>query len=312
MTEIPQILVLTDADSSYYLLPYRPFGGESWNTPNAVWSTADGSLVLHRKGDPNRGTADWYRAPGGPQPLTATRPGKQTRTGWKLDNPAAASDVYPEFVAEGTRRDEDSSAFAALYTAVYERAADETMAVPVEAMIVAAEGVAPAPRDGLAWTANVLDELKQHPELLHLFPGHLSGFREAVVEAIKSQPFMRQTGGGLFSGSNAAVERERGLVTAYRSVPFEPRHTRIVHDELGRGRKSRRGREVLETKRLQVSLKVPATIPGRTRAEAVERWHATLAEILAEVEEALTPAPCWHCQGTGVVSAKTAAAAGAA
>jgi hypothetical protein len=298
------ILALTDATDTYYLLPHRPFGDPSWDRLTTTWSTADGNLAVHRKGDANTGTADWYRAPGGPQPLTATRPGKQSRTGWKLDNPAAASDVYPEFVPEGTRRDEDSSAFAALYSAVYERAADETMTVPVEAMIVAAEGVAPAPRDGLAWTANVLDELTRHPELLHLFPGHLSGFREAVAEAINTQPYMRQTGGGLFSGSNATVERERGLVTAYRSVPFEPRHTRIVHDELGRSRKSRRGREVLETKRLQVSLKVPAAIPGRTRAEAVERWHATLAEILAEVEEALTPAPCWHCQGTGVVSAK--------
>jgi hypothetical protein len=306
------ILVLTDATDTYYLLPYRPFGGESWNTPNATWLTADGGLVLHRKSNANTGTADWYRAPGPPQLLTATRSGKQSRTGWKLDNPAAASDVYPEFVAEGTRRDEDTSAFSALYSAVFERAADEVMTVEVDGMVIAADGAAPAPYDGLTYTVNLLDELRQHTEVGHLVPGHLIGFREAVVEAVNAQPFMHSTVGGLFSGSHASIDRDRpNFVTAYRSVPYEPRHTRIVHDDLGRGRRSRKGREVVESKRLEVRLQVPSAIAGSNRAEAVVKWHTTMAEILAEVEEALTPAPCWHCQGTGVVSAKAAAGAGA-
>lgn len=306
------ILVLTDATDTYYLLPRRPFGGESWSTPNATWSTPDGSLTLHRKSSEMRESTDWYRASGPPRPVTATRPGKQTRTGWKLDNPAAASDVYPEFVAEGSRRDEDTSAFTALYSAVYERAADEVMTVGLDEMVVAAEGAAPAPYDGLTWSVNLLDELRQHTEVGHLFPGHLLGFREAVVEAIKAQPFMHQTGGGLFGGSNVSTSSDSpGFVTAHRSVPYEPRHTRRVEDETGRGRARRgRTREVVETKRLQVSLKVPSAIAGVNRAAAVVKWHATLAEILAEVEEALTPAPCWHCQGTGVVSALAAAGAG--
>jgi hypothetical protein len=304
------ILVLTDATDTYYLLPHRPFGDPSWEGRTTTWSTADGSLTLHRKSDANVGAADWYRTPGAPQLLTATRTGKQVRTGWKLDNPAAASDVYPEFVAEGSRRDEDTSAFTALYSPVYERAADEVMTVGLDGMVVVAEGAAPAPADGLTYTANLLEELRRHPEVVHLFPGRLVGFREAVVEAINTQPYMHSTGGGLFSGSHASVDRDRpGFVVAHRSVPYEPRHTRIVHDELGRGRRSRRGREVVESKRLDVRLQVPSAIAGKNRAEAVEKWHAAMAEILAEVEEALTSAPCWHCQGTGVVSAKATAGA---
>jgi hypothetical protein len=301
----PQPIALTNGDATFYLLPRNPFP-DRWRA-DATWSTADGTLALHRKAVTVFGRDDWHRAAGTPQPVTASRPGRSVKVGYELRNPAAVSEAFP--LTRTTLDDLDDDTATALYRTVHEAAEPETVTFTVEAMKVIDGAAVPAPEDGLTWVANITDELQHHPEIHHLFPGHLSGFREAVVGAIKAQPFMRGGPSGLLDRAEARTDRDKpGMVLANRSVPYEPRQTRTVYDE----RRSRRrpvAREVVETKRLSIALQVPDLIAGKTRAEAVERWHSTVAEILAEVEEALTPAPCWHCQGTGVVSAKAAAGA---
>lgn len=57
---------------------------------------------------------------------------------------------------------------------------------------------------------------------------------------------------------------------------------------------------------LGVALAVDDHVPGRTRAEAKRLWNERLTSLVTEIIDELTPAPCWHCEGTGVVRKSSA------
>lgn len=297
-----QTLVFTDGAQTYYLLKRA--------------NHYHGDAQLHAEAGPLAYVRDgiayatgWWRADGPPSEVTITWPGRQVKVGYELRNPAAESAAYPLRVAAGAEAEAmrlDDDTMTALYNVLYEPGPVETETIPVADMtIVDDRNIEPVPQDGLVWVANVIDELGRHPELHHLFPGHLIGFRKAVVAAIERLPFLR--GRGMF---DAGVYEKDGYVNAHATTAYEPHHTRFVRSVGRNGQPLKRGRDVTETKTLRVSFPVPSAIAGATRAEAVQRWHEALAVIVEDVTQALTAAPCWHCSGTGIVSAKSAAKAG--
>lgn len=302
-----QIVALTGDDETYYLVPREPFPTKTWRG-DITWAARDGDPLepTNARRDPY-GASRWLKHPGPPRDLIATRPTTPTLTGYRLADPAAESAKFPatltieEFKARTAGFDDTAdSPEGALYERVTEPQPDQHMLIPATSMLII-DDATPAPDDGHRWVANLRDELKRHPEVHHLFPGHLVGFRAAFIEAVKALPFMdvRQ----FIGGDSAREDRDRrGYVDITRYAAYEPHHTRFVRDTGSGGRKLQSGRTVTETKMLTVSLPVPDTIAGTTRAEATIIWEATMSRLLAEVTDALTPAPCWHCRGTGVVT----------
>lgn len=282
----------TDADRHFWLIKS--------NERVASWMVDGQPLepIESRNGYPG----PWYTGPGSGTPVGHKYDSSRV-IGYRLRDADAASVKFPttltpeEWSARTASYDDDAdSPEDALYDRVTEKIPGDL--VPVDAVVDLGDG-SPAPHDGLTWTARLPYELQHHPELLHRFPGHLSGFRAAVIDAAKRLPVMAAG----WMNSNAREDSNRpGFVDVYTTVPYEPRTTRFVHDEDRRGNKLRRGRTVVELKRLEVSVQVPANIEGPNRAAAREVWDREMARILAAIEEALTPAPCGHCKGTGIVS----------
>lgn len=300
-TQTP-IVALTDDSTTYYLLPAAPFG-DTWRR-TVTWTTAGGDTLTPVNSNPNRPHGGWHQASGGVQDLTASQPGPSVKTGYRLRDPEVESPKFPvELPPDGLAAlDLDDDTATVLYASVFVDGPTVNRTFAAADMIVADEAAAPAPDDGLRWVPNLRDELKRHRALHHLFPGHLEGFRQAVVDAAGALSLIR---GGVLSG--ARVDRERPtIVRVSTEVPYEPHTTRFVWDTGRNGQKLKRGRTVVETKRLEVSVQVPDVIAGRNRADAKTRWDAEMASILDTITEALTPAPCWHCQGTGVVARKDA------
>jgi len=296
-----QIVALTDTDRTWYLLPTRPFG-PGYQRRDTTWVTAAGHQLTPAPSARNGG---WYHAPGQPQNLTATQPGPATKTGYRLNDDDAASIKFPAHLtpAEWIERDFDDDTATALYSAVWEDGEPVSVVFPVADMIVVGDGE-PVPDDGLQWVPNIRDELRHHPAVWHLFPGHLTGFRQAVLEAIKAPPAMavRPEHSGL-RGPHACIDRDHPAVIEVSTyAAYEPRQTRFERAIGRNGAKLKRGRDVVEATRLAIRVPVADRIEGVTRAAAVTAWNTELARILDAVTEALSPAPCWHCKGTGVVS----------
>lgn len=307
MPNASKIVAVTSDAGTWYLVPKDPFAKTRYGA-DPTWATADGQ-PLGQKRDSRTYNWSWRPSPTPPQTLIATRRGEQTRTGWRLKDPDAVSAKYPlevtneEWVERGFHDEGDSPA-GTLYRAVYDQASDETFTVEVAAMVVVPDAVPPPEDDGLTWVVNIHDEMKRHPELLHLFPGHLPGFREAVVEALQTIPEVHRE--SFVYG--ASVDRDRrNVVNVSVGVPYEPYHTTFVPDIGPR----RRGKNVPDTMRLSMSLTVSDLVEGPTRAEAKAKWLAEIERIVAQVRAALEPRPCWHCKGTGVVSARQASDAAA-
>jgi hypothetical protein len=303
-TEHP-IVVLRNGDTTFYLLPAYPI--RNGHGHKATWSTVDGvPLMQVREGR----SGGWWQAAGPVQDLVASVPGLPVLAGYVITDEDAVSAKFPSALTreQYDTQFEDDAAGSALYKAVWENGPVQTRVFPADAMLVIGEGT-PAPDDGMKWVPNLPDELRRHPELWHQFPGHLTGFRDAAVEAIKTLPVLApQPHHSYLRDAGVRVDRSRpSEIEVYTHAAYEPRQTRFEHS-LGRnGQKLKRGYHVVEATRLEIKFTVSDTVSGATRAEAVEKWHTQLDAITDAVTEALSPAPCWHCKGTGVVSARDAA-----
>lgn len=122
----------------------------------------------------------------------------------------------------------------------------------------------PPPRDDRVWQAKLPYELAHRVEYLHLFPGRLLGFTDAVkarLEALSDLKIDFYTHG---SSPSIFVRVPGGSGCVYHSDSY----------------------------------RVPAAIDGENRADATEKWDRKLAEVEADVRAKCEV--CEHCQGTGL------------
>lgn len=122
----------------------------------------------------------------------------------------------------------------------------------------------PPPKDGRVWQAKLPYELANHIEYLHLFPGRLLGFTDAVkarLEGLSDLAIDFYTHG---SAPSIFVKVPGGNGYAYHNDAY----------------------------------RVPASIEASNRAEAVVEWDRRLDLIEADVRSKCEV--CEHCQGTGL------------
>lgn len=232
-------------------------------------------------------------------------------TKYTLKDTSAASVKYPLEIStqdynERTDDSEDEDApECALYEPVKVTIPGNTEKLNVE--LIDLDGPPPPP-DQRIWVAALPYELTRHKELLHLFPGHLAGFRSAVAEAINARlggyrPGLLGQRYGRSGEGGCEVGRD-GVISAWRYVEYSPRQTRLVHNIGRSGRKLTSTHEQPQLTRVTIELRIADRIPGKNRAEATEIWDQELATLVDKIVNDLKPYICWHCGGKGFVSAK--------
>jgi hypothetical protein len=240
----------------------------------------------------------WYRAGHEAAVLAIRRPASGVITGYRLDDPDAASVRYPLTMSaeeyDQRRNVDDEDALFGLYSPVTEPGEPVTEEIPGPWLRLDGE---PAPKDGRRWTAELPYEMSCHTEYRHLFPGFMPGFREHMETVIKALPRVRF----VFDGSHHASQRCDLEVTL--EVPFDRPQSeyRPARNLDGSVSRSRKGRTVPVTATRKLEFAAPQRITGQNRAEAAAEWDRREAEILAAVAGA-SVAACSACHGTGYIA----------
>ena len=185
--------------------------------------------------------------------------------------------------------DDDERVFA-LYSAV--REPGKPAATEIEGPWLRLDGE-PPPRDGRSWVASLPSELFQRREYLHLFPGYMPGFRDAMQQVIKSLPGVRFCLDSRTSGGSLEVTIE---------VPFDKPQSefRPRRNLDGSVSRSRKGRTVPVMATRCLVIHVPYRIDAANRAAALAEWERREAEIRQAVADA-SIAACSACMGHGYV-----------
>lgn len=290
------VVLTTPGHDNAYMLPRNPFNMDSSygaDRQNVTWTSAAGTVIATGESGKLR---RWHASAEPVGDVTVSTPNPPKLVSYRLRDLETASAKYTEAMTI-ERHKELFGNYSNLYEGVYEDQPDQTLTFPSTDFVIIDDAEAPE-EDGLTWSVNVRDGLARHPEFLHLHPGVLIGFRKAIRDEVRSRVGYT---GHLFA-ENGCSEDDGGRLRAWRTVPYEPRRTKFVHDTSRRtGNKLKSGRQVPEAKRLEVWVATPDHIPGRNRADAKRRWNEELEAIASEIVDMLEPAPCWHCKGTGVV-----------
>jgi hypothetical protein len=294
---------LTGTKQHYYLIARLP------GMPHGTFLANGQPMDKARDGHGGYGAACWYTTSHAVSTIEF-RPDDRTITvDYKIKDPESVSARFPLTltVEEWSDRtdcgDDEHAPEILLYQRITKTEPGET--TPVDATIIDLDGE-PAPRDGHTWTAKLPYELEHHVELLHLFPGHLTGFREALCTEVKRRLGVSDRVWGEPAGCTTTGDQRRTYVNAWRDVPYSPRQTEFRHDHSrSTGRALKSGRTVEKTARLSIAIEVGDIINGANRAEAVAKWNETITRLADEILAKLEPAVCWHCKGTGVVKAPT-------
>lgn len=223
---------------------------------------------------PERG---WFFALHEPKVVTTLAPPRKRLSGGKLIDPELASARFPlEVDADWFELlDEDdphSTALAALYERQYETVEPEPVTVP--GPFVRLDG-APKPDDGLAWLAHLPYALRERLEYLHLFPGRLVGFREAMTKALAEIP-----------GVSAHWVRGQAYVDVTVSIPLDVPSGLLYtyeHKPVGSRKKVT---EAIRHYSWRERMNVPDEIRGLDRAEATREWNAQIAAAVERFTEA--------------------------
>lgn len=276
------LLCLSHASAWYYFLP------PSWQTRTYRAEADDRSETL----TPIPDQPSWYAGTFQADRIARVEPSHPAVVRWELTDPAAESARFPriltgeEWDARMRRGDEDDPwPERALYRAVTE---DRPNTVTyLDGPWIRADGE-PPPADGRTWVAELPYELSRHRELLHLFPGRLTGFREALAARLKRIPGVRDV--FTHSGFEVVV-----------SVSYDPPRQSWRGNPLASGSRSRkRGREVEEQLTRRQTFSPPLEIPGATRAEAAAAWDEATAKFVTVVTDMASIRPCEACNGTGI------------
>lgn len=237
---------------------------------------ADGKPMTHLRDT-------WWTTDHEADTISVEIPQRQEVTGYTLGFDFTPSDKWPATLTPEEweeRGGHDNDTLTALYEAA-------SITPPTVTRVIGPwvrlDGE-PAPVDGLTWQMSLPYELRTHPEYGHLFPGHLAGFRDHLVEQIKQLPRVK-----------AAYNLPGKPVSVYVDVPFDPPLTKW--QKLPGKRKSS---EVPKTVRRDLKLPVNDLVPGDTRVAAVTKWNEQTADWLAVVRSAGVAA-CTTCGGTGHV-----------
>lgn len=201
---------------------------------------------------------------------------KPARSRWALDSGGFTELSHQRRITEEYGFDHEF--LDELYEAVY--VAGEPTEIMVRPPVLQLVG-APPPDDGRTWQASLPSELSRWPQYWHLFPGHMPGFREHMVELLKNLPFVE------YAFDKAAVE-------VHLSLPFDRPVMRTLPRERPRSLPGR----VQVKARHTLALKIPRQIPGDTRAEAAARWDQLERDLLNQVG-AVSVRACSACEGTG-------------
>lgn len=266
-----QILVLHHEDTWFYFLP------SSYSTITWIAEAADKAeaLAVTKK-------ARWYTGTFLAERLKQRRPGGHTTVGFKLKDETAASVRFPLVltVAEWEERtdddDDDTSLEDSLYSRITEPQPDQDTVF--EGPWLVTDG-SPAPQDGRSWSARLPYELQHHSELLHLFPGTLGGFREALVARLNNIPMV------------TAYNHTEFSVSA--SVPYAP----PTFSWTGKGRAKRQRENSLLRREVWYP---PREIAGVNRAAAAVLWDQTMEQYVKAATDMATVRPCSTCHETGI------------
>lgn len=148
---------------------------------------------------------------------------------------------------------------------------------------------APPPDDYYIWHGSLPSELRYAPEYLHLFPGHLEGFREAAQAALGELP-----------GVQAYAAGNEPAISVYAHVQLPPLSP-IAWEKPNRPAVRRR-KNAASRAPVTRSLLIPAPkgIEGENRAAAVEEWERRMASIVDYVR-AIIADVCPACEGRGFI-----------
>lgn len=264
-----------------------------------------------------RHDSSWYVVATEPAVIARKLPDRYRVVSWELKDPETESKRFPltlthvDYNERTDSGDDGDAPECGMYRSVGETTPGGSEPIDMAA-IVHLDGE-PAPADGRTWVAKLPYELSNHVELLHLFPGRLSGFRGAVIEAVRQRLGVGEYTGWLSAkGSCGEAYQRSGYITAKLKVPYSPRQTEFVHDRSrSTGKELKGGRNAERTVALEVTVAVADSIEGKTRAEAALRWDEMLPRLVEEIAAELEPAVCWHCKGKGVVRQSEIAKQGA-
>jgi hypothetical protein len=161
----------------------------------------------------------------------------------------------------------------------------------------------PDPDTNRPWTVDDPSTLAVYGRhTAHLWPGTMSGFRAAVVDALWAHPWVAAIGarrdrGGFILGPVYESSSRKGEVIVSVPIPWNvpQKRARTKHDR-GRGPFYDK---VAITHR--VELVVPDQLAAASKAEALARWDDTVrgwtTRFLPDIDKA--PAACSSCRGRG-------------
>ncbi|MCI3279162.1 hypothetical protein [Streptomyces cylindrosporus] len=236
--------------------------------------------------------SDWWAAAGEAAELkVATKP-RQKTTDYRLTDADTESVKYPATltVAEWNERREYDDNMWQLYKAVREDLPPVEYVYDEPVMVL--EGRQPPGPDEPQWVARLPHALTERPEYKHLFPGHIPGFAEHLMDVFKAMPRVQH----VFHNYQGRV----GVYVAL-NIPFDPPQT-VWQANIGRGgKKLKSGRNVPQTVYRTVNLPIPDNVAAVTYEQALTVWEEQAA-FWTSVVESTQVAACGACGGTGHVT----------
>lgn len=262
-------------------------------------------------------SCQWLVTTGPVTELQLKTPDRKELTGYRIKDPAAVSDRFPEFLnptewkAKGFDDDyderDDSYLASRLYRPQYE-------AIPGPTDTVTTGGLTEMPgtpdtHPHRAWVADQPYNLIYSLAYRHLFPGHMTGLRQSVINALTAR-FGTSSGYGA-PGVYLPGSSEPNTIRVTFRLDYESPQWRHVE----RTKYTRAGRKngtTIEKVRKYLDLPINLSISPNTVV-----YGTTKADAAAKFDEAVTAwvewvashqmTVCSHCDGNGAIVDKSGA-----
>lgn len=248
--------------------------------------TADGQPMTKLNGD-------WWATDHEATLLTISGQPSAKTTGYRLADPSAESVRYPATLTVdqwNERRDIESDTLWTLYTNITED--QPRLEHAFDGPIVVLEGREPPTPDEPQWVAQLPHVLTQRPEYKHLFPGHIPGLADHLMDLFKGMPYVD------FVSLNF---QSRPGVHVSLKVPYDEPRTGWRANTGRNGKPLKSGYHVQITVNRRITLPIPSRVPADTYEEALTSWHEQVEYWTGVVKEA-SVAACSHCDGKGFVA----------